>query len=147
GEVDGVLATEGGYVHSAGDANWWIPSGQVFFYADPQATPTQESAFAAQHFWLPQRFRDPFQHDAWVRYDAYDLLVLETADALQTPVTAGTRDSQGAVTNGNDYRLLQPALLTDPNGNQSAVAFDVLGLVAGTAVMGKNGEGDTLQGF
>jgi RHS repeat-associated protein len=147
GEVDGVLAAEGGYVHSAGDANCWIPSGQVFFHADLQATPAQESVFAAQHFWLPQRFRDPFQHDSFVRYDAYNLLVLETEDALQNTVTAGTRDSQGAVTNGNDYRLLQPALLTDPNGNQSTVAFDVLGLVAGTAVMGKNGEGDTLQGF
>jgi len=133
GEVDSVLAAEGGDVHSEGDANWWMPSGQVFFHPDPQAAPAQECAFAQQHFWLPQRFRDPFQHDALVRYDAYDLLVLETEDALQNTVTAGARDSQGAVTNGNDYRLLQPALLTDPNGNQSAVAFDVLGLVAGSA--------------
>src|SRR5262249_4587535 len=48
-----------------------------------------------------------------------------------------------------DYRTLQPALLTDPNGNRSAVAFDGLGLVAGTAVMGKTSEklGDTLDGF
>src|SRR5262249_2448259 len=40
-------------------------------------------------------------------------------------------------------------LLTDPNGNRSAVAFDALGLVVGTAVMGKPGEhlGDELLGF
>ena len=37
----------------------------------------------------------------------------------------------------NDYRVLQPAQVTDPNGNRAAAAFDVLGLVAGTAVMGK----------
>ncbi|TFH46275.1 MAG: hypothetical protein E4G94_02735, partial [ANME-2 cluster archaeon] len=45
--------------------------------------------------------------------------------------------------------MLQPALITDPNGNRSAVAFDALGMVAGTAVMGKPGEnkGDSLTGF
>ena len=31
--------------------------------------------------------------------------------------------------------------MTDPNGNRAAVAFDALGLVAATAVMGKEGEG------
>jgi hypothetical protein len=42
--------------------------------------------------------------------------------------------------------VLQPAEVTDPNGNRAAVAFDVLGLVAGTAVMGKTSEslGDSL---
>ena len=28
-------------------------------------------------------------------------------------------------------------MMTDPNGNRSEVAFDALGMVAGTAVMGK----------
>ena len=42
--------------------------------------------------------------------------------------------------------MLQPALTTDPNNNRSAVAFDELGMVVATAVMGKTnaGEGDTL---
>ena len=40
----------------------------------------------------------------------------------------------------NDYRVLQPRLMTDPNGNRSEVAFDTLGMVVGTAVMGKDGE-------
>jgi RHS repeat-associated protein len=45
--------------------------------------------------------------------------------------------------------VLKPALVTDPNGNQAAVAFDALGLVAGRAVMGNEGEGlgDLLTGF
>ena len=48
----------------------------------------------------------------------------------------------------NDYRVLSPSLLTDPNGNQTAVSFDVLGMVAGTAVMGKAGRGwDKLDNF
>ena len=37
----------------------------------------------------------------------------------------------------HDYRVLQPAMVMDPNRNRSAVAFDALGLVVGTAVMGK----------
>ena len=37
----------------------------------------------------------------------------------------------------NDYRVLLPATVTDPNGNRTAVAFDVLGLVTAIAVMGK----------
>ena len=40
-------------------------------------------------------------------------------------------------------------MLTDPNGNRAETAFDALGLVAATAVMGKTTEtqGDTLSGF
>ena len=52
-----------------------------------------------------------------------------------------------------DYRVLQPAQVTDPNGNRTVVAFDVLGMLVATAVMGKVNEtdgipkGDSLQGF
>jgi len=51
----------------------------------------------------------------------------------------------------NDYRVLQPRLVSDPNRNRSEVAFDVLGMAVGTAVMGKAlpapQEGDLLAGF
>ena len=51
----------------------------------------------------------------------------------------------------NDYRVRQPRLVSDPNRNQTEVAFDTLGMVVGTAVMGKplpaRAEGDTLGGF
>src|SRR5262249_49850682 len=49
----------------------------------------------------------------------------------------------------NDYRVLQPKLVIDPNGNRSEDAFDALGMVVGTAAMGKEGEnkGDSLAGF
>ena len=53
----------------------------------------------------------------------YDLLPVSVHDAVQNNITAV-----------NDYRVLQPVLVTDPNGNRSTVAFDALGLVAGTAV-------------
>lgn len=49
----------------------------------------------------------------------------------------------------NDYRVLQPWLVIDPNRNRAAAAFDALGMVVATAVMGKEGEklGDLLEGF
>ncbi len=48
-----------------------------------------------------------------------------------------------------DYRVLIPTLVTDENENRSATAFDVMGLVSGTATMGKITEnlGDTLNNF
>ena len=73
-----------------------------------------------------------------VDYDAHDLLVTRTSDALGNTVTAA-----------NDYRVLQPRLVTDPNRNRTAAAFDALGMVVATAVMGKAGEnlGDLLEDF
>ena len=49
----------------------------------------------------------------------------------------------------NDYRALAPRLITDPNGNRSEAAFDVLGMVVATAVKGKVSEhrGDLLEDF
>src|SRR5262249_50541272 len=73
-----------------------------------------------------------------IRYDPHSLLVEEVEDPLGNIVRAD-----------NDYRTLRPKQVTDANGNRQAVAFDALGLVAGTTVMGKEGEpfGDTLIGF
>jgi RHS repeat-associated protein len=155
-----AVLREGGYVSgddakasglfpvSDPDAQWWIPSGRIFYSPDQADTPAQELAAATAHFFSPRRFRDPFGHYATVVYDAHDLLVLETEDALHNKMTVGER-TPGGIVNRNDYRVLQPALVTDPNGNCTQVVFDALGMVAGTAVMGKAGEklGDSLEGF
>jgi RHS repeat-associated protein len=143
--TDAMLADEGRYVHSEGDANWWLPSGRVFYSPDPADTAAQELAFARTHFFLPHRVRDPFHTSAlstegFITYDRYDLLPQETRDALGNRVTAGERDldpAQPPVRLTNDYRVLEPAMVMDPNRNRSAAAFDALGMVAGTAVMGK----------
>jgi RHS repeat-associated protein len=128
---DAILAAEGGYVRD--DAGWWAPSGHAVF--DPA------------RFFLPVEAIDPFGQHTRVRYDAYALLPLDVEDPLHNRVTCGARDATGAITqNGNDYRTLAPTLLTDPNRNRTAAAFDALGMVVATAVMGKDGagEGDTL---
>jgi RHS repeat-associated protein len=143
--TDTMLLDEGRYVHSDGNPTWWLPSGQVFYSPATTDTPAQELAFAQTHFFLPHRIRDPFYKrerstERFITYDGYDLLPLETRDALGNRFTARERDpspTQPAVRVTNDYRVLQPAMVMDPNRNRSAVAFDALGMVAGTAVMGK----------
>jgi RHS repeat-associated protein len=146
----GQVADRGGYVDLDGSGRWWIPSGRVFYSTNMGDAAAQELAHARQHSFLPHRYHDPFGRATTVAYDAYDLLMLETTDPVGNRVTVGERDASGNITTqGNDYRVLQPTLLTDPNRNRSAVAFDALGMVVGTAVMGKSGEnlGDLLDGF
>jgi RHS repeat-associated protein len=141
-DLNVALADAGKYVHSMGDAHWWLPSGRTFYSPDRNNTAAEELAYAKEHFFLPLRNRDPFHTNAvptetLVSYDSYNLLVLETSDALGNRITAGTRNPDGTTTPSIDYRVLQPQLLMDPNRNCSQVAFDLFGLVVATAVMGK----------
>jgi RHS repeat-associated protein len=73
--------------------------------------------------------RDPLGNVSSVGYDDYDFLPVVTTDALGMTVQAAY-----------DYRLLQPYLITDPNGNRSAVRFSPLGFVTEAGVMGKLNE-------
>ncbi|NJK30984.1 MAG: hypothetical protein HC927_00470 [Deltaproteobacteria bacterium] len=144
------MLTEGGYVRDhEGPAGGFHPGG-VFYSPDDGDSSSEELAYARQHFFLPRRAQDPFGNVTTIFYDDYDLLLLESRDALDNCVTAGERAPDGTiVAQGNDYRVLQPWLVTDPNRNRAAVAFDALGMVVGTAVVGKPEEhlGDTLAGF
>ncbi|HEU4405627.1 MAG TPA: SpvB/TcaC N-terminal domain-containing protein [Polyangiaceae bacterium] len=127
-----MLEGEGRYVQQ--DGLWWAPSGRAVFDAD--------------RFYLPVEALDPFGQRHLVRYDDYALLPLDVEDPLHNHVTSGLRDAAGNVTqNGNDYRTLAPALVSDANRNRVAAAFDALGMVVRTALMGKEGagEGDTLD--
>ncbi len=128
---DTILQDEGGYLKQ--DEVWWAPSGQEIF--DPD------------HFYLPVEAVDQFGAKYFTRYDDYHLLVLESEDPLGNRVTAGLRNTAETITqNGNDYRTLSPALITDPNRNRTSVEFDALGMVVKAAIMGKEGvgEGDNL---
>jgi RHS repeat-associated protein len=158
-----VLGAQGGYVRSqdlkaagvfpAGDPDdrWWIPGGRVFHSPDAGDAAADELAYARQHFFLPHRYRDPFGQTTTITYDTHDLLMVETRDPLGNRVLVGQLKADGEIDEGkpgNDYRVLQPRLITDPNRNRAEVMFDALGMVAGTAVKGKDdAEGDTLAGF
>jgi RHS repeat-associated protein len=134
--LEGKDRDEGGYVEQ--DGKWWIPSGRAFFDPRVDVTAAIELSTAQSHFYLPRRFVDPFGYCSFVGFDPRDLLVSQTKDALANVVMAE-----------NDYRVLQPRLITDPNGNRTAAAFDAVGIVVATAVMGKQGEnlGDLLEDF
>ena len=126
GEVEDSDFIAAGYVHLAGDANWWVPSGRHVYPVD-----------AAAHFYLPTGARDPLGTETTITLDQYDLLPERTrvTQAAWTEVSAT-----------NDYRVLGPVAMTDPNQNRTAVEVDALGMVVASAVMGKagSGEGDTL---
>ncbi|MBS9405430.1 VCBS repeat-containing protein [Halomonas sp. TRM85114] len=126
GKVSDAEFAAAGYVHFDGDINWWMPSGTVIYPADPRA-----------HFYLPIGAKDPMGLETTATFDQYTLLIdkVEVKQAAWSVVTAL-----------NDYRMLGPVLMTDPNGNRSAVEHDELGMVVKTAVMGKVGsaDGDTL---
>ena len=149
--LGGQGADRGGYVDMDGNGYWWMPSGRAFLAPHTNDAAAQEELdYARRHFFLPHRFRDPFGAATTVAYDSdatdpaknHNLLVVQTQDSLDNTVLAAI-----------DYRVLQPRLVTDPNGNRSTVAYDALGLLAGTAVMGKEHEpddqpkGDALDGF
>ena len=108
---------------------YWMRSGIAGFASD-----------AGQHFYLPEDYTDAFGNRTTLRYDGeFDLFIQSHSDALGNTVT----------TERFDYRVLAPLEMTDPNGNFSAVAFDILGLPVASAVMGKNRteSGDDLTGL
>jgi RHS repeat-associated protein len=152
-----LLKGDGRFPNTDPDNHWWIPAGRVLLSPNSSDTAGQERAYAQSHFFLPHRIRDPFHTDAistegFITYDAYDLLMVETRDALGNRITVGERRLDGTIDPGkpgNDYRVLQPSQVMDPNRNRTQLAFDALGMVVGTAVMGKPEEnlGDSLDGF
>jgi len=127
----------GGYVDLDGDGAWWVPAGRVYYLPTAPSSP-QELDQARLHFFLPRRLEDLFGSASSVTYDSADLLMTGATDAVGNTVSAV-----------NNYRVLSAVLITDPNGNRSAVSVNILGLVTATAVMGKPAEnlGDTLTGF
>ena len=134
-----VLAgRDGGYNDLDGDGFYWTSAGRIYYHPDPTASPSTELAFATDNFFLPCRFTDVFGNDGVVEFDPYKLLTVATQDAYQNRTEAV-----------NDYRVLQTRIVRDPNGNRAEVAFDALGIVVGSAIMGKEGEnvGDNLDDF
>ena len=133
-----LLSREAGYQDLDNDGGLWLCSGKSFCSPDTADTATG-LAFAKAHFFLPHRFQDPFGNDTAVEYESTCTLPSLTRDALGNEIRAEY-----------DYRVLQPMLITDPNDNRSAARFDALGLLVGTAVMGKvagSVEGDSFDTF
>lgn len=149
----GQLGDQGGYLSSHAlksdgrfpandpDDHWWFSSGRAYLISNLESGPDEELAYARSKFFLTRRYCDPFAKNTLVEFDSLNLLVAKTIDPLGNQVQAIV----------NDYRVLQPRMISDPNQNRTAVAYDSLGLVVGNAFMGKaqtkRPEGDSLENF
>jgi len=111
---------------AAAPGQFWMSSGVVGFNAD-----------ASRHFYLPERYTDPFGNPTLLDYDPRDLFIRSSQDAL---------GSRGAVL-AFDCRVLAPSRMQDINDNLTEVRFDALGMPSVMAVLGKGDEGDNLTGF
>ena len=105
---------------------YWIRSGIAGFASD-----------AADRFYLPERYTNPFGQTTTLVYDSRDLYIESSTD----PIGNTTQITQF------DFRVLAPSEMRDINGNLSRVYFDVLGLPTAMAVMGKGEEADSLSSF
>ncbi|MEX8518449.1 MAG: SpvB/TcaC N-terminal domain-containing protein [Leptothrix sp. (in: b-proteobacteria)] len=110
---------------------YWMRSGIAGFAED-----------AYDHFFLPERYTDPFGNSTTVAYDPLDLFVCSSEDAKGN-VSGIDVDDDGRLR--FDYRVLAPIEMVDANGNHSEVAFDIRSLVVAAAAKGKK-IGDTWQG-
>ena len=149
-ELERVMVHEGGYHYM--DRKWWKPSGRTYFSPDSHHSAFEELQYARQHFFIPRRAEDPFGALSFVELDKYDLLVKETRDVYGNRVTVGQRSDPAngvEAESGFDYRVLGPYMVQDANGNRALSSFDILGMVVGSAGMGKPYEklGDNLNGF
>ncbi|MEU3481835.1 SpvB/TcaC N-terminal domain-containing protein [Streptomyces sp. NPDC033753] len=134
-EVRGLLEDKGAAGYTGGGrladlfpageegGRFWLGSGRSGYAPD-----------AARHFYLPDRYTDPFGNVSTLVYDALDLFVESSADAAGNT----TRVLRF------DFRTLVPGAVLDPNDNVSETAFDVLGRPVAVAARGKGSEGDDL---
>lgn len=131
--VNAPLLTEGKYMHSEGDNNWWVRSGTIQFTEGIETL-----ADAENRFFSPVSHTDPYGAVTQVKYyGSYFMMVSETEDAL------------GNKTNVNEFnfRTLSAKRMTDINGNISEGITDELGMLKAMAVMGKGNEADELTGL
>lgn len=105
---------------------YWIRSGIAGFNVD-----------AANHFYLPERYADPFGQITTLEYDPLDIFIQSSTNAL---------GKQTSVTNF-DYRVMNIRRVKDINDNFSEIVYDVTGMPILLALSGKGTEADNLTGF
>ncbi len=128
-EIDLQTSTLSGYQYDVDNNQYWIRSGIAGFVTSTDG--------AARHFYLPERYTDPFGNTTTLEYDTRDLFITRSMDPVGNRVQVITFD----------YRVLQTSEIEDINGNFSEVIFDLLGLPSATAVKGKGEQADNLNGF
>ncbi len=93
----------------------------------------------AAQFYALQSSSDPMGNTSTTTYDRYNLVVVESTDALgnisKIPELNSTY-SDGTNQRAIDYQLLHPFRTTDLNNNSSEVVFDALGRVVASSHYG-----------
>lgn len=111
------------------DSNWWIRSGTAEY---ARAGETFEDI--KNRFFAPTAFIDPFETRTEVFYDAHNLFITRSVDAL---------GNESKVLSF-DFRTLAPLRMQDINDNISSIMTDELGLVKASAVEGKDADHDQI---
>jgi RHS repeat-associated protein len=130
--VNEPMLLEAKYMDLDNNGHWWIRSGTFQYFSE-----TETADDAPQRFFVVQSCTNPFGSVTTLTYDAYFLLLLQTKDQLDNAVSVEKYD----------LRFLSPVRLKDVNANITEAAIDILGMVAGIAVMGKGDEADSLDNF
>ncbi|MCJ1432472.1 hypothetical protein MMC27_001829 [Xylographa pallens] len=135
-EFDELFSTQCGYVDLDTDKRAWIPSNQLL-YGQNWANIEKRLEEARSTFFVPSGSKDAFQNTVIIKMDKYGLLPVQSLDPV-----GNTNKAK------NDYRVMQPSLVTDANQNRTQVSYDALGQRQTLARMGKVGEavGDLIEG-
>ncbi|WP_340199982.1 SpvB/TcaC N-terminal domain-containing protein [Ascidiimonas sp. W6] len=131
--VTAPLLSEGKFIHSEGDNNWWVRSGTIQFIEG-----VETFTDAQNRFFTPVSHTDPFGAITRVTYyGTYFMMVDETEDAL------GNKTSVDSF----NFRTLSAERMIDINGNISEGISDELGMLKAMAILGKGAEADELTGL
>jgi len=148
GKITPALLLQGGFKSNVSvfpgedaDESWWAPSGRSLFHPGEDYPGGEDwdaqSRKPEERFYTPLGVRDIFGAETYALQDKHYLLPHRIRGPLGNEV----------IVDKHNYRVLTPCRMTDANGNRSEVAFDTRGQVIASAIWGKEGEGDSLEGY
>ena len=141
------LKRAGKFPNTDPDDHSWVPTGLVFYSLSSDDTSNQELDFASEHFFSTASL----SRSIWQEHSSLPMIAMKPRSHRKI-ITSFWFEIYDPVDNSvlaqsttiGCYNLV---IITDPNHNRTEVAFDALGMVAGTAVKGKDDSvGDTLSG-
>jgi RHS repeat-associated protein len=124
-KMNDAMLEAAGYVH-LNDNNWWMPSGKNVFLRTGETVNDSRS-----RFYQPVGVLDACGKETKLEYDAYNLMLISTEDALQNKT----------VSEVVDYRVMHGTRLKDQNDNIVEILTDELGMVIVTSMHGEETDG------
>ena len=125
----------GGYLQST-DIKYFVDSSKAAATAEAGYwwAPAPYMTYDKDRYFLPYDEFDGFGNQTTTTYDSFSLLKQSVTDAMKNQTSVN-----------NDYRVLQPHRISDPNDSITDIHFDTHGLVVASAIEGHLSEtGDQL---